>query len=123
MIKPKIKPDLLALLTSGKFDAFTSPELTLAYFTLPGCTSTSERTASQIVGRVVRTLKASELIEVNCGDNSKGNGKSPQYQLSDGFYRLFECAPTTVGKPTSAVSGTEYIDKLKKKLNDYKVAL
>jgi len=123
MIKPKIKPELLRLLTSGKFDAFTCPELTQAYFALPTCTSPTERAASQIVGRVMRSLKASGLIEVNRGCASKGNGRSPQYRLSGGFCQLFEYTPITGIQPSSVADESDFIEGLSEKLHDYKVEL
>ena len=123
MIKTKIKPDLLALLTSGKFDAFTCPALTQAYVSLPTCTSPNKRAASQIVGRAVKSLKAEGLIETRPGGYSEGNAKSPQYLLTEDFYRLFTCAPSTSDQPSSVAGDSDFIEELNEKLHDYKIEL
>ncbi|WP_043316136.1 hypothetical protein [Microbulbifer sp. HZ11] len=120
MTPSKIRPELLDLLVSGKFDTFTCPALTQAYFALPGCTSPTKRAASQIVARAVKTLKVDNLV-VN---TSAASARSKQYQLTADFYRIFSVTRgNTVPASESNTTNENFHSILEGKLLEYKVEL
>lgn len=120
MIPSNIKPELLDLLVSGKFDSFTCPALTQAYFASPRCTSPTKRAASQIVARAVKALEANRLIV----DTSSTSGRSKQYQLTEDFYRSFSVTRgKTVSASESNAANENFVSILEGKLHEYKVEL
>ncbi len=120
MTPSKIRPELLDLLVSGKFDTFTCPALTQAYFALPGCTSPTKRAASQIVARAVKALETDKLVV----STSLTTARSKQYQLTADFYRVFSGAhSSTVTTPKPIEPNENFLSILERKLHEYKVEL
>ncbi|MBN8431572.1 hypothetical protein JF535_11980 [Microbulbifer salipaludis] len=120
MTPSKIKPELLDLLVSGKFDSFTCPALTQAYFASPRCTSPTKRAASQIVARAVKALEGDQLIV----GTSSTSGRAKQYQLTEDFYRIFSVArvaPLSTQEPNAP--NESFLAILEGKLHEYKIEL
>jgi hypothetical protein len=82
MRKIKIKPEILSLLTSGKFMNFTCSELTDAYMHLPSSAALNKRQAQQFIKRNIDRLEWAGLITKG---QSKKN-KALNYRITENFH-------------------------------------
>ena len=91
MVKIRLRPELLTLLTSGKIETFTSAELTIAYIQLPNSKELTKQAARQFVLRNLKRLKTKGYLE----DVTPPASSTTKYRLASNFNR--SCV--IVGKP------------------------
>ena len=125
MHKIKIKPELLTLLTSGKFKVFERPELTKAYAQLPSSSDLSKKQVQQFVQRNLDRMEWAGFI---VKEQSKAN-KYPSYQLTEQFHPdnyavgSPHCKNTNTNISTTSSSESNHIDDLKELLKNHKLEL
>ena len=121
MKKTRIKPELLTLLTSGKFETFTAPELTRAYLQLPFCQSLEEKTAGQFILRNLRRLEKKNILE-RTGEKS---GRSVRYQVSQNFSEtnMVEGLPHFTAQCKGEKRSEGFVENLRKRHRQCKLEL
>ena len=125
MRKIKIKPELLALLTSGKFDHFNSQDLIDAYKDLPSSNELSQRQVQQFIFRNLDRFIWAGLAARKDKDKSKHG----EYRLTEKFtpehYDIGtpHCKDTPVKTAASSEPKVDPLLKLKEQLSAHKLEL
>ncbi|AKH68805.1 MAG: hypothetical protein KBT72_01935 [Zhongshania sp.] len=125
MPKLKIKPELLSLLTSNKFQAFSCADLVDAYLKLDSSPNLNKKQAHQFIQRNIdRLIWAGFAVK----ESNNINGR-PRYSLTNSF----NSANYSIGSPhrkkptpkttVSAKPNNHYINDLNEQLKKHKLEL
>jgi hypothetical protein len=125
MRKIKIKPELLSLLTTEKFNRFTGQTLIDAYMGLPSSSDLNQRQVQQFIFRNLERLVCSGLVS----RENKERGLQAEYRLTNKFtFGQYDigtphCILKSLDTTTEAAVGSESLIQLQDRLNIHKLEL
>ncbi len=99
MVNIRLRPELFALLTSGKIETFTAAELTNTYRRLPNSQSLTKQAARQFILRNLKRLETKGYLK----EVSTSSSSTPRYRLASNFNS--NCV--TIGRPHLSIKGEE----------------
>lgn len=117
---PRIKPELLSLLTSERFEVFTAPELSRAYLKIPDFQAVGSIAAGQYILKNLKRLEKLQLIE----QTGEVVGRSTRYRLSQKFKEAYlNTLKFQEPRNESKEEVNGFVTVLKDRLNNHQIEL